>query len=53
MTLRPCSLPIPDGRIALSDGKLIVTSNGEREETLLASEDEWKNVLLERFGIIL
>jgi hypothetical protein len=33
--------------------KLIVTSNGEREERLLESEPEWRDTLRERFDIVL
>jgi N-hydroxyarylamine O-acetyltransferase len=49
---RLCTLAIPTGRITLSDLKLIVTENGVRQEHLLASEEEWREVLRERFGVI-
>lgn len=48
---RVCSLARPDGRITLSQMKLITTQNGRREERLLQSEDEWRTVLASRFGI--
>jgi hypothetical protein len=33
--------------------KLIVTRNGEREERLLKSEEEWRDTLRERFDVVL
>lgn len=50
---RICSRATPRGRITLSEMKLIVTNNGQRTETLLASEAEREKVLREQFGIIL
>lgn len=47
---RLCTLATPDGRITLTDGKLIVTRHGEREETPVADE-EWAEVLAARFGV--
>jgi len=49
---RICSLALPDGRISLSDLRLITTRDGEREERLLSSEDEYRAVLAERFGVV-
>lgn len=48
---RLCTRATPDGRITLSEMKLIVTRNGEREERSLSSEEEWDFILRERFGI--
>lgn len=48
---RICSRATPDGRITLSEMKLIVTRNGQREEGSLTSEDERIAVLREQFGI--
>ena len=48
-----CTMATPDGRITVSDRRLIITRNGEKKERLLNSEDEWQNVLLEYFGVIL
>ncbi|MBZ5686930.1 MAG: arylamine N-acetyltransferase [Acidobacteriia bacterium] len=48
---RICSRATPDGRITLSEMKLITTSKGEREERSLASEEEWSSTLSEQFGI--
>jgi N-hydroxyarylamine O-acetyltransferase len=50
---RICSRATPEGRITLSDRNLIVTRNGKRKEKLLASEDEWRATLREKFGIVL
>ena len=41
----------PEGRVTLSEMKLIVTRNGQREERSLASEAERSAVLEEQFGI--
>ena len=48
-----CSRATPQGRITLAGMKLIVTSNGERQERLLKSEEEWRDTLRERFDIVL
>lgn len=48
---RFCTLATPDGRITLRDDRLIVTSNGQREEHPIASEAEYTALLAERFGI--
>jgi N-hydroxyarylamine O-acetyltransferase len=48
---RVCSLATPDGRVTLSNMKLIVTKNGERQERSLADDDEYRAALSEYFGI--
>ena len=48
-----CSMATPDGRTTVADRRLILTSNGNREERLLASDDEWRAALKERFDIVL
>ena len=48
---RICSRATPEGRITLSEMKLIVTRNGQREERSLGSEAERSAVLEEEFGI--
>jgi len=48
---RICSRATPDGRITLSEMKLIVTRNGEREERGLTSDEERISVLQEQFGV--
>jgi len=49
---RICSRATPDGRITLADGKLIVTRNGETEESPL-TDDEWRAALKKYFEIVL
>jgi len=50
---RLCSLATPDGRITLSGMRLIITSNGRKEEQVLATEADWCSVLRDHFGIVL
>ncbi len=47
-----CSRATPEGRITLSNGKLIETRNGQRQERAL-SDEEWAAHLQEVFGIVL
>jgi N-hydroxyarylamine O-acetyltransferase len=49
-TKRICSRATPDGRISLTEHKLIITSNGERQEREL-SEEEYARTLVEQFGM--
>ncbi len=49
---RVCSLATSDGRVTLSDLRLITTRGGGREERLLASEDEHAATLFELFGVV-
>ena len=49
---RVCSLATPDGRITLSNEKLIETKNGTRQERAVADE-EWSACLRELFGVVL
>ncbi len=46
-----CSLATPEGRVTLSGTKLITTKGGERQERLLASEEEREALLREMFGV--
>jgi N-hydroxyarylamine O-acetyltransferase len=48
---RVCSLAAPEGRITLSDRKLITTRNGQRDERDLPDEDAFHAALREHFGI--
>jgi N-hydroxyarylamine O-acetyltransferase len=48
---RVCSLATPEGRITLSDRKLITTRNGRRDERDLPDEDAFRAALREHFGI--
>jgi N-hydroxyarylamine O-acetyltransferase len=50
---RVCSQATEEGRVTLSEMKLIATRKGQREERILASEDERMKVLQEQFGISL
>jgi len=33
--------------------KLIVTRNGKKQERVLPSEEEWREALMEKFGVVL
>jgi N-hydroxyarylamine O-acetyltransferase len=46
-----CSRATAEGRITVSEMKLIVTCNGQREERTLNSAEEWSSILREQFGI--
>jgi N-hydroxyarylamine O-acetyltransferase len=48
---RLCTLPTADGRITLSDLRLIRTTAQGREERELQNEEEWRLALLEHFGV--
>jgi N-hydroxyarylamine O-acetyltransferase len=49
---RVCTRATPDGRVTLSDMRLITTIDGkERTEQLLTSDDEYTPVLEKHFGI--
>ena len=45
------SLTTPDGRITLSDSRLIMTAGGRREEREVAGEEEYRVLLKTHFGI--
>jgi N-hydroxyarylamine O-acetyltransferase len=49
---RVCSLATEDGRITLSERRLITTSGGDRRERELTDEREYALVLRERFGLV-
>ncbi len=49
---RICSMATPDGRVTLSDLRLIITHNGNKVERLLTQE-EYQTALEEYFGMIL
>jgi N-hydroxyarylamine O-acetyltransferase len=48
---RVCSLATAEGRLTLSDMRLIITTNGERQERELAGQEEYAAILHEQFGI--
>jgi N-hydroxyarylamine O-acetyltransferase len=50
---RICSRATPEGRVTLSNEKLIETRNGVRTERVLAGDQEWRAILQERFGVTL
>lgn len=50
---RICSLATPDGRITLSGMRLIVSSNGRREEQTFATDADWRSALRQHFRITL
>lgn len=47
------SRAIPDGRVSLEDGRLILTANGQRTERPLESKEEYNKLLKEYFDIVL
>lgn len=49
---RVCSRATPDGRITLSDRRLIINQGGRREERILLSEAEVTAVLARDFGVV-
>ena len=50
---RVCSRLTAEGRVTLSQMRLITTSGGERDERELASEEEYAAALREHFGIVM
>lgn len=48
---RICSRATPEGRVTLSDMRLIITANGQRQETSLQDQAEYTQALWEYFGI--
>jgi N-hydroxyarylamine O-acetyltransferase len=48
---RICSRATPQGRISLDDERLIITTDGMREERPVADEAEYRALLWEHFGI--
>jgi N-hydroxyarylamine O-acetyltransferase len=50
---RICTLPTPQGRVTLSNTRLIITAGGKKEEHALATDAEWHAALREHFGIVL
>ncbi len=50
---RICSRATPQGRITLSDRRLIITDNGQRRENILEGEANFQRHLQTYFGIAL
>jgi N-hydroxyarylamine O-acetyltransferase len=49
---RLCSRATPDGRITLSEMKLVTTHKGARAERALTSDEEWFAALEKQFGVL-
>ena len=50
---RICSLATPEGRVTLSDTRLIETRGGRRTERVLQTDEEYTAALREHFGVVL
>jgi N-hydroxyarylamine O-acetyltransferase len=50
---RVCSMAKPDGRVTLSDMRLIETAGSERREQVMMDETEYAEILEREFGIIM
>ena len=48
---RVCTRATPRGRVTLSDLRLITTEAGQRNERMLANEEEYAQVLYDEFGV--
>jgi N-hydroxyarylamine O-acetyltransferase len=48
---RACTLATEEGRITVSDMRLIITARGEKQQRDLHTDEEWKSALLEYFGV--
>ena len=48
---RACTRATEDGRITVSDMRLIITARGEKQERELTNHEEWKAALREHFGV--
>jgi N-hydroxyarylamine O-acetyltransferase len=46
-----CSRATPEGRVTIADRTLILTRHGERRESLLVSDEQWRAALKEHFRI--
>src|SRR5207245_3277482 len=51
MRKKLCTLATADGRITLSDRKLIITQNGSREERMVGSDEEWRRARMDYLQI--
>ncbi|MEA5499158.1 arylamine N-acetyltransferase [Limnoraphis robusta Tam1] len=48
---RICTKPTLEGRVTLSDNRLIITQNGQRQEHIIDTEAEYHKILQDYFGI--
>jgi N-hydroxyarylamine O-acetyltransferase len=46
-----CSRATPEGRVTLSDMRLIISTNSQRQEIMLRNQEEYTHALWEHFGI--
>ena len=46
-----CSLPTPDGRVTVSNGRLIETTAGHKSERPIKDHAEYRDLLRTRFGV--
>jgi len=46
-----CSMATSNGRITIADRKLIVARNGQKDESQLESDEQWRAALREHFGL--
>lgn len=49
---RICSLATSTGRLTLSNDRFITTTDGKREERIVESEQEYRDVLAKWFGVV-
>lgn len=50
---RLCTRAMPEGRVTLSDMKLVITRDGDKQERMLSSEEEWRAALRQYFEVVL
>lgn len=50
---RLCTRATPEGRITLSDMKLVITRDGDKRERTLTSDEEWRAALRQYFDVVL
>lgn len=50
---RLCTRATPEGRVTLSDMKLLIRRDGDKQERVLASEEEWRAALRQYFEVAL
>jgi N-hydroxyarylamine O-acetyltransferase len=48
---RACTRATEDGRITVSEMRLIITRHAEKQERELMSKEEWEAALREYFGV--
>jgi N-hydroxyarylamine O-acetyltransferase len=53
MRNRVCSIATPDGRVTVTNDRLIVTRGGKREEIPIVNRELWARTLSDHFGITL